>query len=328
MKNFLDYTEISIISGNGGNGIASFRREKFIPFGGPDGGNGGSGGNIVVVGNKNINSLRDFRNKRVFRAKNGGNGGSNKRNGKNAEDTTIYVPLGTEIYDLENDKKIADITADCKSIILLNGGKGGLGNTFFKSSTNRAPTRYKEGKKGQKLKIALNLKTISDLSLVGFPNVGKSSIISKITNSKAEIGNYEFTTLNPNIGVLKGDIKDYLIADIPGLIKGSSLGKGLGYKFLKHIERSKFLIEVLDLSCGSIVELKKQHLILMNELSSYNKHLPGRIKLILLNKIDLCCFTNEIPEFNPIEDCKIIAISCKNNSGIESLKGTIEKLKI
>ena len=328
MKNFLDYTEISIISGNGGNGIASFRREKFIPFGGPDGGNGGNGGDIVVVGNKNINSLRDFRNKRIFRAKNGGNGGSNKRNGKNAENTNIYVPLGTEIYDLQNNKKIADITIDNKPVTILKGGKGGLGNTFFKSSTNRAPTKYKDGKNGVRLRIGLNLKTISDLSLVGFPNVGKSSIISKITNSKAEIGNYEFTTLNPNIGVLKGEIEDYLIADIPGLIKGSSSGKGLGYKFLKHIERSNYIIEVLDLSCKDMEELRDQHSILMNELNSYNKDLVSKIKLIVLNKIDLCSFIEEIKEFDPIKNCKRIPLSCKENIGIEYLKETIEAFKI
>ncbi|MDG2006292.1 MAG: Obg family GTPase CgtA [Thermodesulfobacteriota bacteirum] len=328
MNSFLDYTEIQITSGNGGDGLASFRREKYIPFGGPDGGNGGNGGSIVFVGNKNINSLRDFRNKRVFKAVNGGNGGSNKKNGRNGDDLEIYVPLGTEIYDMRDNVKIADITIEGKGIKILEGGKGGLGNTFFKSSTNRAPTKAKDGKMGEKLKVALNLKTISDLSLVGFPNVGKSSIITKITNSKAEVGNYAFTTLNPNIGVLKGDVEDYLIADIPGLIEGSSSGKGLGHKFLKHIERSKFLIEVLDLSCKDLDELKSQHSILMKELESYNKDLPLRIKLIVLNKLDLCPFVNDIEEFNPIKDCKKISISCHNNNGIESLKEVIEDFKL
>lgn len=328
MNSFLDYTEIEITSGNGGNGLASFRREKYIPFGGPDGGNGGNGGSIVFVGNKNINSLRDFRNKRVFKAVNGGNGGSNKKNGRNGDDLEIYVPLGTEIYDMRDNVKIADITIEGKGVKILEGGKGGLGNTFFKSSTNRAPTKAKDGKMGEKLKVALNLKTISDLSLVGFPNVGKSSIITKITNSKAEVGNYAFTTLNPNIGVLKGDVEDYLIADIPGLIEGSSSGKGLGHKFLKHIERSKFLIEVLDLSCKDLDELKSQHSILIKELESYNKDLPLRIKLIVLNKLDLCLFVNDIEEFNPIKNCKKISISCHNNNGIESLKEVIEDFKL
>ena len=297
MNSFLDYTEIQITSGNGGNGLASFRREKYIPFGGPDGGNGGNGGSIVFVGNKNINSLIYFRNKRVFKSVNGVNGGSNKKNGRNGDDLEIYVPLGTEIYYMRDNVKIADITIEGKGIKILEGGKGGLGNTFFKSSTNRAPAKAKDGKMGEKLKVALNLKTISDLSLVGFPNVGKSSIITKITNSKAEVGNYAFTTLNPNIGVLKGDVEDYLIADIPGLIEGSSSGKGLGHKFLKHIERSKFLIEVLDLSCKDLDELKSQHSILIKELESYNKELPLRIKLIVLNKLDLCLFGNDIEEF-------------------------------
>ena len=243
MRDFLDYIEIQVISGNGGNGIVSFRREKFIPFGGPDGGNGGNGGSIIFIGDKNLNSLKNFRNKRVFRAKNGINGGSNKKNGKNGKDLEIHVPLGTEIYDIKGNIKIADITQEKSKIKILAGGKGGLGNNFFKTSTNRAPTKVKDGKTGEKLNIALNLKTISDLSLIGFPNVGKSSIIRKVTNSKAEVGNYEFTTLNPNIGVLNGIDNDYLIADIPGLIEGSSEGKGLGHKFLKHIERSRFLLK-------------------------------------------------------------------------------------
>ena len=200
--------------------------------------------------------------------------------------------------DIRDNLKIADITIEGKRVKILEGGKGGLGNTFFKSSTNRAPAKAKDGKMGEKLRVALNLKTISDLSLVGFPNVGKSSIITKITNSKAEVGNYAFTTLNPNIGVLKGDVEDYLIADIPGLIEGSSSGKGLGHKFLKHIERSKFLIEVLDLSCKDLDELKAQHSILIKELESYNKELPLRIKLIVLNKLDLCLFVNDIEVFD------------------------------
>ncbi len=328
MKNFLDYIEIQIISGNGGNGITSFRREKFIPFGGPDGGNGGNGGSIIFIGDKNLNSLRNFRNKRVFRAKNGTNGGSNKRNGKNGSDLEVRVPIGTEIYDKKNNSKIADITIENEKIVLLQGGKGGLGNTFFKTSTNRAPTKAKDGKVGEKLSIALNLKTISDLSLIGFANVGKSSIIRKITNSKAEVGNYEFTTLSPNIGVLKGESNDYLIADIPGLIEGASQGKGLGHTFLKHIERSKFLIEVLDLSCGSLNELKEQHLTLLNELKEYNKILPSRIKLIILNKYDLCKFKNHLNKFNPLKECRKIYVSCSNNYGIEQLAMIIQKFKL
>jgi GTP-binding protein len=328
MSSFMDYTEIQIVSGNGGNGLASFRREKFIPFGGPDGGNGGNGGDIVFIGNTNLNSLRDFRNKRIFKAKNGTNGGSNKKNGKNGEDLEVFVPLGTEIYDIETNIKLADITIENRKVVIINGGKGGLGNTFFKSSTNRSPTKSKDGKKGEKLKIALNLKTISDMSLIGFPNVGKSSIIKKITNSKAEVGNYEFTTLNPNIGVLKGDLNDYLIADIPGLIEGSSTGKGLGHKFLKHIERTKILIEVLDLSCNSLSELENQHSTLMKELNDYNTSLMPRIKLIVLNKIDLCLFTEEVDKFDPIKGCKRISISCINEHGLELLKESIEEFKL
>ncbi|MFL2630576.1 MAG: Obg family GTPase CgtA [Thermodesulfobacteriota bacterium] len=326
MSDFLDYVEIQILSGNGGNGLASFRREKFIPFGGPDGGNGGNGGDIVFIGSNNLNSLRDFRNKRVFKAQNGTNGGSNKRNGKNGSNKVIKVPLGTEILELNTNKKIADIVTEDLEVVLLEGGKGGLGNTFFKSSTNRAPTKYKDGKKGKKLRLALNLKTISDVSLIGYPNVGKSSIIREITNSKASVGNYQFTTITPNIGVLETKNKDFLIADIPGLIKGSHSGKGLGHQFLKHIERSNCLIEVLDTSCLNIEELQEQHDTLLFELKEYNIKIISRIKLIVLNKVDVCKFRDDLSKFKPLKNCSTILASSLDGFGMEDLKREIESI--
>jgi len=326
MASFLDYMEIDIASGDGGDGSASFRREKFVPFGGPDGGDGGDGGNVIFFGTKDMKSLRDFDNKRFFKAGNGQNGRSSKRFGKNGRDIIIKVPLGTEIFDLENESKLTDIIFDGEKVIILKGGKGGLGNTKFKSSTNRSPRKYTEGKKGNRKRISLNLKIISDISLVGFPNVGKSSIIRKITNSKAVTGNYVFTTLSPNLGVYKSENDNIVMADIPGLIEGAHLGKGLGHSFLKHIERSRYLIEVLDLSCNDINELKKQHKVFLNELIMYNKKLKDRIKLIILNKMDLCTFRNDIKKFVGAKGIPIITISCMKDTGIDKLKKAIETI--
>ena len=326
MANFLDYIEIEIVSGDGGDGVASFRREKFIPFGGPDGGDGGDGGDVIFLGTKDMRSLRDFKSKRSFKAKNGRSGSSSKKFGKNGEDMVVKVPLGTEVVNLGNQKKIADIVNDGDRINILQGGRGGLGNANFKSSTNRAPRKFTEGRRGVRERVSLNLKTISDISLVGLPNVGKSSIIQKITNSKAGIGNYAFTTLNPNLGVYQSQDNDILIADIPGLIEGAHMGKGLGHNFLKHIERSKSLIEVLDLSCKNIDELKQQHKVFLNELSMYNKKLKNRIKLIVLNKIDICSFKSNIKKFTGIKSVPIISISCVENFQINELRKAVDAI--
>ena len=326
MSNFLDYKEIAIISGNGGNGVASFRREKYVPFGGPDGGDGGDGGSIVFLGKSNLRSLKDFKNKKLFRAKNGSNGGKKNKSGKNGSNIEIRVPLGTEILDIQRNKKLADITIDGQRVEILRGGKGGLGNLNFKSSRNRAPRKFTQGKKGSSLKVALNLKTIADISLVGFPNVGKSSIIRRITNSKADVGNYPFTTTSPNLGVCKFDNEDILVADIPGLIENAHLGKGLGHKFLKHIERSRILIEVLDLSCENIEDLNKQHKDFIYELNMYNKKLKSNIKVIVLNKFDLCKFKNKIKDFIGIKNISIIETSCIKDINLEKLKNIIKSI--
>ena len=326
MSNFLDYVQITIVSGNGGNGLASFRREKYVPFGGPDGGDGGNGGSIIFVGKKNLISLKDFTNKKSFRAKNGINGGKRKKSGKNGPAVVIKVPLGTEIVDLKNMKKLADIIDDGQEVEILKGGIGGLGNVNFKSSKNRAPRKFTSGKKGGSLKVGLNLKIIANVSLIGFPNVGKSSIIKQITNSKAIIGNYPFTTVSPNLGVCKFEKEDVVIADIPGLIKDAYLGKGLGHKFLKHIERSESLIEVLDLSCEDIKELNNQHKQFLAELNMYNKQLKKKIKLIVLNKHDLCSFDKNIKLFKGLKGIPIIKISCKNNFNLEKFKNIVKRI--
>ena len=226
-----------------------------MQYGGPDGGNGGNGGNVYFLGNNNLSSFKDISQKRYFKARKGGNGKGSKKNGKNGEDIVIAVPLGTEIINIETNKLICEVLKHNEKHLIAEGGKGGLGNAIFKSSKNQAPRKSTSGKNGVSFNLNLNLKSLSDIGLLGFPNVGKSSLINVLTNSKAEIGNYAFTTLSPNLGVIKTFEKDFLVADIPGIIEGASKGKGLGLRFLKHIERSNILIEVLDSSCNSFDKL-------------------------------------------------------------------------
>ena len=325
LSDYIDEIKISISSGNGGNGSTSFRREKFVPFGGPDGGNGGNGGNVYVVGNVNLNSFRDLTQKRLFKAKNGVNGKGSNKNGKNGEDVIIPVPLGTEIFNIETKELIVDVKENKIMYLIAEGGNGGLGNSNFKTSKNQAPRKSTQGKKGKKINLFLNLKSLSDIGIVGFPNVGKSSLISLITNSKAEVGDYDFTTLSPNLGVIKTLKKDYLIADIPGIVKGASKGKGLGLKFLKHIERSGGLIIVLDSSCESYEMLIQQFNNLLDEMNTYSVSLSKRIKLIINNKFDLCKFKNQLNEKKISKSINQINFSCivHTKKELENLKETL-----
>ena len=311
MSEYIDEITIKVSSGNGGDGATSFRREKFVQYGGPDGGNGGNGGNVYFLGNNNLSSFKDISQKRYFKARKGGNGKGSKKNGKNGEDIIIAVPLGTEIINIETNKLICEVLKHNEKHLIAEGGKGGLGNAIFKSSKNQAPRKSTSGKDGVSFNLNLNLKSLSDIGLLGFPNVGKSSLINVLTNSKAEIGNYAFTTLSPNLGVIKTFDKDFLVADIPGIIEGASKGKGLGLRFLKHIERSNILIEVLDSSCNSFDKLIEQHNNLIFELESYSSDLIKKIKFLIINKYDLCRFKNDIDE-SKFGDTKPIYFSCTN----------------
>ena len=313
MNDYIDEIEITISSGNGGNGVTSFRREKFVPFGGPDGGNGGDGGNVLFQGSSNLDSFKDLTQTRFFKAQNGGNGKGSNKNGKKGNDIVIRVPLGTEIKDKENNKTIIDVIENEKKYLALSGGVGGKGNSNFKTSKNQSPRKATKGKPGIKKKLFLNLKTLSDIGIVGFPNVGKSSIINLITNSKAEIGDYAFTTLSPNLGVIKTIENDYLIADIPGIVEGASKGKGLGIKFLKHIERSGNLVIVLNGSCDKKEDLINEFRKLTKEIGLYSTRLLKRIKLIIINKSDLCLFKDELKNFRIDSNINQILFSCKNN---------------
>ncbi len=283
---FKDEVEIWVTAGKGGDGSKSFRREKYIPHGGPDGGDGGDGGDIVFVVNPHLRTLSHIHNRQKFRAENGENGMRKQMHGRNGKDTIIEVPPGTVVWDAETGEILADLTEPGSHTIIAKGGRGGRGNVHFKSSTNQTPFYAEAGKPGESKHLRLELKMIAHIGLVGFPNAGKSTLISRLTNARPKIANYPFTTLEPNVGVMTIDdaYTSVLIADIPGLIEGAHKGKGLGIEFLKHIERTKVLLFVLDIADDP----KKHFAILREELRAYSEKLYQRPFLIALNKKDIC----------------------------------------
>ena len=281
---FLDQVKIYIKAGNGGDGSPSFRREKFIEFGGPDGGDGGNGGSIILKAERNLNTLIDYRYQQHHKAKRGDNGSGQNRTGKSGDDLILKVPLGTQVFEEDNKTLIYDFIKIGEEFVAASGGKGGLGNTRFKSSTNRAPRKFTKGTSGEEFTIWLQLKTIADIGIIGLPNAGKSSLLAAITNANPKIANYQFTTLNPNLGVASYDNKEVTIADIPGLIEGAHKGTGLGTQFLKHIERCKSLLHMIDITNNYI---KKSYDQVKNELKNYSTKLSKKKELIVLNKTDL-----------------------------------------
>ena len=281
---FLDQVKIYIKAGDGGNGSPSFRREKFIEFGGPDGGDGGKGGSIILKAERNLNTLIDYRYQQHHKAERGGDGAGKNRTGKSGKNLILKVPIGTQIFEEDNKTLIYDFKNEKEEFVAANGGKGGLGNTRFKSSTNRAPRKFTKGSVGEEYVIWLQLKTIADIGIIGLPNAGKSSLLAAITSATPKIANYKFTTLNPNLGVANYDNKEITLADIPGLIEGAHAGVCLGIKFLKHIERCKTLLHLIDITEKNIENLYKQ---VRNELGKYSKDLLKKDELIVFNKIDL-----------------------------------------
>jgi len=281
---FLDQVKIYIKAGNGGDGSPSFRREKFIEYGGPDGGDGGNGGSVILKAERNLNTLIDYRYQQHHKAKRGDNGSGQNRTGKSGDNLILKVPLGTQVFEEDNKTLIFDFMKIGEEFVAAAGGKGGLGNTRFKSSTNRAPRKFTKGTLGEEFTIWLQLKTIADIGIIGLPNAGKSSLLAAITNANPKIANYQFTTLNPNLGVASYDDKEVTIADIPGLIEGAHKGTGLGIQFLKHIERCKSLIHMIDITNDDI---KKSYNQVKNELRNYSTKLSKKKELIILNKIDL-----------------------------------------
>ena len=310
---FLDEVKIYISSGNGGPGCISFRREANVPKGGPDGGNGGDGGNVIIKTVDNLNTLIDYRYKQHFKAKSGQHGMGKNRNGHDADDIILKVPFGTEILNEDKNVKLADLVNKDDNIILAKGGIGGKGNAFFKSSTNQSPRHAQPGEKGEEKTIWLRLKLIADVGLVGLPNAGKSTFLSKISSSRPKIADYPFTTLYPNLGVNRTDDKEFVVADIPGLIEDAHIGKGLGHKFLGHIERCKVLLHLIDITNENIME---SFHVIENELKAYNEKVYYKDQILVFTK----CDAFEEKKLNDIKK-NINGINVENAFFISSVTG-------
>ena len=281
---FLDQVKIYVKAGNGGSGSPSFRREKFVEFGGPDGGDGGKGGSVILISERNLNTLIDYRYQQHFKAERGKDGSGKNKTGKGGEDLYLKVPLGTQVFEEDNKTLIYDFKSQKEEFLVASGGKGGFGNTRFKSSTNRAPKKFTKGGQGEEFWIWLQLKTIADIGIIGLPNAGKSSLLASMTSANPKIANYKFTTINPNLGVASYDDKEVTLADIPGLIEGAHTGTGLGIKFLKHIERCKTLLHLIDITEDDLFNSYNQ---VRKELSKYSKDLVKKKEIVVLNKTDL-----------------------------------------
>ena len=320
---FLDQVKIFVKAGDGGPGSASMRREKFIEFGGPDGGDGGKGASIILIAERNLNTLIDYRYTQHVKAEKGQNGMNKNKTGRNGKDLYLKVPIGTQILEEDNKTLLFDFKNEKEEFVVANGGKGGLGNTNFKSSTNRAPRKFTKGTLGEEFWIWLQLKTIADIGIIGLPNAGKSSLLAAITNANPKIANYKFTTLNPNLGVATYDNKEITLADIPGLIEGAHTGVGLGIKFLKHIERCKTLLHMIDITEEN---LEKSYNQIKEELGSYSKELLKKKEVIVVNKIDLLdkkTVEEIIKSFSKNKKCEVITLSTFNKDTVTKIKAKL-----
>jgi len=325
---FLDQAKIYVASGKGGKGCVSFRREKYIEYGGPNGGDGGKGGDVVFITDQNLNTLIDFRYQQHFKAMKGQDGMGNNKTGASGNDIVIKVPPGTEIHNEDKSVLLAELLENNQKYIFLKGGKGGLGNSHFKSSTNQAPRQFTNGESLEEKWIWLSLKLFADVGIVGLPNAGKSTFLSKISNAQPKVADYPFTTLHPILGVIKKFDKEIVIADIPGLIEGAHEGKGLGDKFLAHIERCKILLHLVD---SSNPRWKENYLVVRKELEKYGQNLDQKEEVVALSKQDLNpkITTRLINEMTKLNTNKKFSISSFNNSGLEELTNYLfEKCEI
>lgn len=319
---FVDEVNIKVIAGNGGDGCTAFRREKYIEFGGPYGGNGGKGSDIIFVVDNGLRTLIDLRYMKTIKGKKGENGKGKNRHGAKAEDIIIKVPPGTLVTDNDTNLVICDLKNDKDSFIIAKGGRGGRGNTAFKTQTNTAPNFSENGEPGEERYLKVELKLLADVGLVGLPSVGKSTILSKISRSKPKIAAYHFTTINPNLGVVKtSDNRSFVVADLPGLIEGASLGEGLGDKFLRHIERTRVIAHVIDMSGSEGRNPFDDYLSINKELESFNKKILEKKTIIIANKMDLELAKQNLKEFKKKlkDDIKIFEISAINNDGLDKV---------
>ena len=320
---FLDQVKIFVKAGDGGSGSPSFRREKFIEFGGPDGGDGGKGGSVILKSERNLNTLIDFRYQQHFKAQRGGDGSGKNKTGRGGEVLYLKVPVGTQVFEEDNKTLIYDFKKENEEFVVAIGGKGGFGNTRFKSSTNRAPKKFTKGLKGEEFWIWLQLKTIADIGIIGLPNAGKSSLLASITSANPKIANYKFTTLNPNLGVTIYDDKEITLADIPGLIEGAHTGTGLGIKFLKHIERCKSLLHLIDITENNLEASYNQ---VRTELGEYSDDLLKKEELIVLNKIDLLDEREVKEKFNDFKNKvkkNVMIMSTLNKESLSNVKAKL-----
>lgn len=327
---FIDYVKITAKSGNGGNGAITFRREKYVAAGGPDGGDGGRGGSVYFTVDPDMNTLLDFRFKRKFKAEDGKNGEGSHRFGKSGEDLYIKVPIGTIVKDVETGKVVTDLSKEGQTELILPGGRGGKGNSHFATSTRQAPRFARDGEKGIEKEFILELKLLADVGLLGFPNVGKSTFISKVTSAKPKIADYHFTTLVPNLGVVKGEYGDsFVIADIPGIIEGASEGTGLGLQFLRHIERTRLLLHFLDVSGSEGRNPVDDFNVINEELKKYSEKLSNRRQVIVANKTDIIqddSLYKEVEKLAKDKGLEIFKISAVTGDGIKKLMKRISEL--
>lgn len=320
---FVDKAKIYIKSGNGGNGCTSFYTEKYVPNGGPDGGDGGKGGDVIFAVDGRLSSLTDFRYEQHFRADNGENGSSRFCHGKNAENLTVYVPRGTVIRDFETGNIIADMFEENAVVTVLKGGFGGKGNARFKSSRRQAPRFSQVGEKTDEHAVTLELKTIADVGLVGYPNVGKSTLLSVISAAKPKIANYHFTTLSPNLGVVKYYDNSFVVADIPGLIDGASEGAGLGTEFLRHVDRTRLIVHVVDISGSEGRDPVEDYRKINAELKNHDKRLASLPQIVALNKADVLIDDEAIKKFKKSVRKPVVVISAATRQGIDELIKTV-----
>lgn len=312
---FIDSAKIHVKAGDGGNGVISFRREKYVPKGGPDGGDGGNGGSVYIVADRNLTTLLDFRYAPHYKAERGAHGQGSHKTGLSGNDIIIKVPCGTLIKDAETGEVIADLIEHGAKVLVAKGGKGGRGNQHFATPTNRAPRHAEPGEPGEERTLELELKLLADVGLVGFPNAGKSTLISVLSAAKPKIADYPFTTLEPNLGIVRyQDYKSFVMADIPGIIEGASEGKGLGLKFLKHIERTKVLAILLP---ANSPDLKREYNILMNELKKFSPVLAEKPKVVVISKMDIAPEGFVLPKFRGV---KVVPISSVAQQGLDTLK--------